>query len=60
MSKDLDANLEAALDARCLHVLARMDQMEATLIDEFRKSTARIESMRDPGPQERRPEIDID
>ena len=48
MSEDLPAAGKAAFDNIRLHVLARMDQMEATLVEEFRQSTLRIESPHQP------------
>ena len=44
MIEGLDAVLKAALDDMRLQQLARLDKMEATLVNEFRQSTLRMES----------------
>ena len=45
MSEDLDAKLKARFEDLGKVLLARLDQMEATLVEEFRQSTKRINSI---------------
>lgn len=48
MNEDPRPNIESSFEDLSRALLARLDQMEEKLVDEFRQSTARIESMSDP------------
>jgi hypothetical protein len=51
MNEEQSPVIKAALEDLRLSVLPRLEQMAEKLVEEFRQSAARIESMSAPGPQ---------